>query len=123
MTTAAATKLCVKCGKDVTHDKRMKDSHGKYWCVTCGKSDTEQKHHRLPCADCRGKYDPGELTEAENGEQVCSACLKGRRATTPGAGADTGAELARKRKLQAVAAFGLLALGATLLTLTFLEVL
>ena len=41
--TASSRKVCVKCRKDVTNEKRMKGSKGEYWCYDCGVADQMSK--------------------------------------------------------------------------------
>jgi hypothetical protein len=42
-TMTSSAKKCVNCHKDVTNGKRMKDSSGRYWCVSCGTADQKKK--------------------------------------------------------------------------------
>jgi len=44
-------KRCNSCHKDVTDQQRMKDSSGRYWCVTCGAA--HQKKSALMAAENR----------------------------------------------------------------------
>ena len=39
----ASAKRCFSCHKDVTTDKRMKDSSGRYWCISCGTEQQKKK--------------------------------------------------------------------------------
>ncbi len=41
--TTVSAKRCFSCRKDVTTDKRMKDSSGRYWCVSCGTEQQKKK--------------------------------------------------------------------------------
>ena len=55
MTTVSGVKRCHKCGKDVTHDRRMKDGKGQYWCADCGGSAEASTHGSgliAPCPKC-----------------------------------------------------------------------
>ena len=42
-TATVSVKRCNGCHKDVTNDKRMKDSSGRYWCLTCGAAQQKKK--------------------------------------------------------------------------------
>ncbi|HMO26890.1 MAG TPA: hypothetical protein PKB10_11530 [Tepidisphaeraceae bacterium] len=56
-------KRCVKCGQDVTHAKRMKDSVGRYWCYECGAQDEARKGNAMmaPCSSCGAPTAPQHL--------------------------------------------------------------
>jgi hypothetical protein len=43
ITATASVKRCNSCHKDVTHDQRMKDGSGRYWCVACGTAHQKKK--------------------------------------------------------------------------------
>jgi hypothetical protein len=77
---SAAFKACCKCGIDVAGMPRMKDSHGKYWCMPCGQADERRKQTvatHLNCAGCRKLLPKGKLDK--DGDHVfCKACLKKR---------------------------------------------
>ena len=47
-TLSSGTKICCKCGKDLTTEQRLKDSKGLYWCFTCsyGKKSEEKPSGR-----------------------------------------------------------------------------
>jgi hypothetical protein len=130
MATATGTKSCVKCGKDVTHDKRMKDSQGQYWCLPCGELDKKDRQERVACADCRVKYPASEMTSV-GGEMVCAGCMKGRASAGGSgggkgegrAGADAVAKEANRAMLmKAIAAGALLLLGGGLIVLYAMDV-
>ncbi len=77
----SGAKLCTNCGKDVTHDRRMKDKDGKYWCLSCGIEDKKKKQiHSQVCPDCNQKY-PQEQMEVFEGVFVCKGCAILRRKT------------------------------------------
>lgn len=117
-------KLCVKCQKDVTHAKRMKDSQGQYWCLACGTEDSKRKHSsKVLCADCRGKYAPTEV-HTIGSAILCNACLAARQrhgtaASTP---VNEHAAEARARKVKLGLAVGTFVAGITLIILFFLEI-
>lgn len=75
---AAGAKLCVLCGKDLRGHTRMKDAEGRYWCVDCGKIDSQRKHP-TPCPDCSREFPGYELKTIEN-VRVCPACFEKRSA-------------------------------------------
>ncbi len=73
------TKLCCICGADVAGQPRMKDKHGSYFCIPCGKADTQKKHTvGTPCKDCADKF-PDEQLHTHNGDRICEKCLAKRR--------------------------------------------
>lgn len=124
MPTSTGTKLCVKCGKDVTHDKRMKDASGAYWCLDCGEADSRTKHSAssaagAQCEDCRGKYPPEQITTYEN-QTLCIGCAKARqKAANGGVSPD---DAAQQRFVRAIAAGVLIAVGITLIVLNHLNI-
>jgi hypothetical protein len=84
---AGGGKLCCVCGKDVAHEKRLKDDRG-YWCMSCHRADqvrhakkavrqTEKIH--VPCQECGRMVGEEGLTEYE-GVRICRRCLEDRRA-------------------------------------------
>jgi DNA-directed RNA polymerase subunit RPC12/RpoP len=73
-----AKKTCVKCGKDLTKQKRLKDSHG-YWCVDCHKADVADKAPKgTPCPRCK-RVVPAESFLSVDGEKMCSRCARQKR--------------------------------------------
>jgi hypothetical protein len=72
-------KICCICGADVAGQPRMKDKTGAYFCIPCGKADSQKKHSvGTPCKDCGNKF-PDEQLHLHNGEKVCEPCLGKRR--------------------------------------------
>ena len=78
-------KLCCICGADVAGQPRMKDKTGAYYCIPCGKADSERKQQRqeqaavgTPCKDCAKKL-PDEQLQMHNGDKVCEGCMAQRR--------------------------------------------
>ena len=71
-------KLCHKCGKDVTHDRRMKDGKGHYWCADCGAVDASINTSGLiaPCPKCHTPTHAKQLIR-KDGIYVCEACATG----------------------------------------------
>ncbi len=69
-------KVCCECGRDVTHQPRMKDADGKYWCIPCGESD-RAKHHRemVNCADCQMRW-PIDAIQLLDGLHLCEGCYE-----------------------------------------------
>lgn len=73
--TGAGHKLCCKCGKDVTHDRRMKDHLHRYWCYECGASDQLMKGQGVSmiCPDCKKHFRPTHMLK--HGEDyICESC-------------------------------------------------
>src|SRR5215213_6801433 len=77
---SAGIKACCACGTDVAGQPRMKDSHGRYWCVPCGEADQRRKAITSTTANCAGCHKPfpkGKLDK--HGEHwFCKGCLKKR---------------------------------------------
>jgi hypothetical protein len=110
---ATAVKTCGACGKDVTHERRMRDSKGGYWCYECGSADQARKGPgvKVTCPGCRRALSPKEMIKA-GAEYVCGTChaagaAKGGRVGPVAAG--------RKRLIKVVAGIVMLAIGAILL--------
>jgi len=113
--TSTVVKRCVTCGKDVTNDKRMKDSQGKYWCIACGTEDQKKKAHSGDtCTSCGEHFPTAQLAKMGH-SKLCKSCLKARQ-KSPGlmerfkAGGSDAGEKARLVKM--LAAMALLALVA-----------
>lgn len=71
--TNSAAKVCCKCGKDLSHEKRLRDSDG-YWCVACHKEDQRLKSAKgVACADC-GRIVPEAALMRYEGLLICSKC-------------------------------------------------
>jgi hypothetical protein len=69
-------KLCCVCGKDVTHDRRMKDgTTGRYWCYDCGSTQPQHVQHALdvPCPECHRRVPATRLIKLDE-RYVCPAC-------------------------------------------------
>jgi hypothetical protein len=76
----AGIKACCACGTDVAGQPRMKDSHGRYWCVPCGEADQKRKavtSTTAHCAGCHKEFSKGKLDK--HGEHwFCKGCWKKR---------------------------------------------
>ena len=73
-------KACCACGADVANQPRMKDSHGRYWCMPCGQADERRKLSaatHLNCAACHKLFPKGKL-DKDGTHWFCKACLKKR---------------------------------------------
>ena len=69
-------KLCCVCGKDVTHDRRMKDAAtGRYWCFECGSANPIHKAHAMdvPCPECKRRFPPLAMMKFKD-HYICSEC-------------------------------------------------
>jgi DNA-directed RNA polymerase subunit RPC12/RpoP len=74
-------KICVSCGKDVTHEKRAKDSLG-YWCYECHEKDKlRQKPTGTRCPECGRLVKDSALVDVE-GKRVCVLCRESLRQET-----------------------------------------
>lgn len=71
-------KTCVKCGKDLTGKKRLKDSHG-YWCSECHRADKAEKAPQgVPCPVCQ-RVVKEETFISVDGQNMCSRCARIKR--------------------------------------------
>lgn len=92
---AASTKICSACGRDVSQAKRYKDESGTYYCAPCwpkassdaGKLPEQMAAQRKPaavpeellfCEGCGGRFAPKYL-RLENQRVLCVDCLAERR--------------------------------------------
>ncbi len=73
---ATQTKVCCRCGKDLTGHTRFKDSLG-YWCKECHRSEKKEREGER-CSECGRAFPPEKLTEWE-GEYRCATCEKARQ--------------------------------------------
>jgi hypothetical protein len=113
MSTATMTaKRCVQCKKDVTGQKRMKDSSGQYWCVKCGEAD-QLKKGRIgdPCGGCGERFPSSRLTKY-GAAKLCTACYKTATKGPGLRGSMGGGEMDKGRLIKMLAVMGLLAIGA-----------
>jgi endogenous inhibitor of DNA gyrase (YacG/DUF329 family) len=69
-------KLCCMCGKDVTHEKRARDTRG-YWCWECHRADLRRERGRekprTRCPQC-GRLVPADSITTYHGETMCTKC-------------------------------------------------
>jgi len=78
MSEPCTVKACVACGKILNGQKRMKDSHGRHWCVECGKHDQQRKPKAVAvpsaaCDGCRQTFPVHQLSKS-HGKSYCIAC-------------------------------------------------
>ena len=121
--TASSRKVCVKCRKDVTNEKRMKGSKGEYWCYDCGVADQMSKGGGLltPCADC-GKPLPPTSLYRRDGDYVCSSCSKKAPKTGLFSGGGGGDPADRSQRIKLVVAVVIFAIAVPMLLLSFFHV-
>jgi len=75
---AAPQKVCCRCGKDISHEKRLRDSEG-YWCVDCHRADKrEHTPTGVRCPSC-GRTVAEDSLSNYDGERICSRCVKEKR--------------------------------------------
>ncbi|HSU69724.1 MAG TPA: hypothetical protein VLJ39_22760 [Tepidisphaeraceae bacterium] len=74
---AGVKKSCCKCGKEVSAAPRMKDRHGRYWCMPCGQSDRKRQIHVACgiCEVCGDACEPSLLMEI-GGKAMCAECRR-----------------------------------------------
>jgi formylmethanofuran dehydrogenase subunit E len=71
------SKICHKCGKDVSGQPREKDEEGRYWCIPCGEADKLQRLYRESgiCEGCGES--PGQAALLlMAGQNLCPACRR-----------------------------------------------
>lgn len=72
-------KACRVCGKDVTGQKRYKDSLG-YWCVDCHRAEKEGRTAgQKRCTECGRLFPVEKLIESDD-ERLCYTCNRNRNA-------------------------------------------
>lgn len=98
--TATGAKYCCKCGTDVTTIQRMRDSGGRYWCLSCGQKDqrTKAANTGAICTDCGEMFPTSQLTRM-SGSPYCAKCLKEKHKKSGGAGGGLSALLSLKQYL------------------------
>ena len=70
----AKMKHCATCGKDVTNEKRMKDSvTGKYWCYECGIKQPGAKTQAALCPLCKQAMSIHSMYR-HNDQYICQTC-------------------------------------------------
>lgn len=79
-------KMCCTCGKDVTTQRRMKDSStGRYWCYDCGNKQPGAKNESILCPRCRKPMSAHSMYRV-NDQYICHDCHEIGKTKTPGAG-------------------------------------
>lgn len=70
-------KVCRICGKDVTGQKRYKDSLG-YWCADCHNAEKAGRvAGKKRCSSCHRLFPIEKLIESDD-ERLCSTCNRER---------------------------------------------
>jgi formylmethanofuran dehydrogenase subunit E len=106
-------KICCKCGKDVTHAKRMKDATtGRYWCDACFESDPARAAHAndVLCPECHKYVPPLAVTKAGD-RYICGACYK----KLSEGGRSPAAAAGKSSKLKLILAVTVLLIGIALI--------
>lgn len=71
-------KICIFCGKDLTGQRRVKDSRG-YLCPECSEEeDRRERGDRVRCPGCRRLIEPSALID-EDGSKFCERCIIERK--------------------------------------------
>ena len=108
-TSTATAKRCVNCNKDVTNDKRMKDSSGKYWCLKCGEADQAKKGQTgIVCPMCNDRYPANKLTRFGK-DKLCPSCYRQASKGGSSRGGSSGGDSDKGRMVKMIAAMGVLA--------------
>lgn len=118
--TAAGRKICCVCGKDVTHDRRMKDAAtGRYWCYSCGAAEQSAQHSGIgvgiPCPECNKMCSPQHMHKVKD-HYVCEHCYNAHHSSV---GKKNGKTAGKKSGNQTLIAVGVAAVvvGAVLFVL------
>ncbi len=70
---SAASKICCKCGTDVSRKKRFRDASG-YWCAECHRADAKTSGLRVfTCDSCSRRFAKEKLIQFGD-EMICNAC-------------------------------------------------
>ena len=79
MVVPATRKLCARCSRDVTRDRRMRDATGEYYCPECWTAVVNEGGARaaFPCGVCGGTFPALELASDGNGV-ICRTCRAAR---------------------------------------------
>jgi DNA-directed RNA polymerase subunit RPC12/RpoP len=74
-----ARKLCARCSRDLTHERRMKDAAGEYYCPPCWSAGAAESGRQAAflCATCGESFSLQDLSE-EGDRFVCRTCLAAR---------------------------------------------
>src|SRR5688572_13057608 len=83
MVLPATRKLCARCSRDVTHEKRTRDGTGEYYCADCWPAVAAESAGKgaFECADCGGSFAAHEVRQVGD-VFVCRTC-RAARARTP----------------------------------------
>ena len=93
MVLPASRKLCVRCSRDVTREKRTKDATGEYYCADCWSTVTAESTGKgnFECAACGDVFAAHEVTQV--GEKfLCRTCRMAKRRGVGTLDATAGAE-------------------------------
>lgn len=83
-------KYCATCGKEVTNEKRMKDSAtGKYWCYDCGIKQPGAKTQATLCPICKQAMSIHSMYR-QNDQYICQTCHDSQQAKGGKAGSASG---------------------------------
>lgn len=78
MTETGVVKSCIACGKNLSGQKRMKDSQGRYWCMDCGAEDQKRKMaagvgSNNICGGCGETFQAHQLS-VWGSKRLCAKC-------------------------------------------------
>jgi len=83
-------KHCSTCGKDVTQEKRMKDSAtGKYWCYDCGIKQPGAKSQAAHCPLCKQAMSIHSMYRHDD-QYICQKCHEAKTSGKAKSGAQVG---------------------------------
>jgi predicted RNA-binding Zn-ribbon protein involved in translation (DUF1610 family) len=109
-TVSTSDKRCVKCGKDVNGQRRMKDPRGQYWCYDCGSKDEASKGSGSlvqPCPACGSPVHAANMVRnKKTGKYTCDNCQSSGKSSGGG-----GSDEAKKQKIKVGLALACMVLG------------
>lgn len=96
--TPAKPKHCYVCGIDLSHQVRLKDHLGRYWCQECTDAERRAKRREaeLKCADCTRVMSATRLFDYDD-VRLCRSCMNQRIKASKQKLKQFGAENAAKR--------------------------
>jgi hypothetical protein len=91
-------KHCYVCGVDLSHQVRLKDHLGRYWCQDCTDAErrAKQREAELKCADCGRIVGATKLFNYDD-VRLCRTCMNQRVKESKQKLKQYGAETAAKR--------------------------
>src|SRR5829696_8959019 len=75
MVLPSSRKLCARCGRDVTHEKRVRAPGGEYFCPGCWSEAAAEYggSAAYTCAVCGGSFTADQIFQ-DGDRLICRAC-------------------------------------------------